>query len=216
MMDRDERLRRALAAFGGDAWALVDAALAAAARDRPGVLRARRAGIVERLYAAAGCSSCDARQQAPPPRAALAAAGLDEEEDDGEEAAPASPEAEGDAAGAGSADEEAEELGAGGGGGELGLESKIVAIRDFLEDPDQVPKEAIFTASLREFATNAQFFHANCARLWCFVAARGRTGELAAEPGRHGRHLQGAAGQAFFFHSVSSLRFYGLQKNLVI
>jgi hypothetical protein len=97
---------------------------------------------------------------------------------------PASPEADGDVARAGSAEEEAEELGAGG-GGELGLESKIVAI------PDQVPKEAIFTASLREFATNAQFFHANCARLWCLVTARGRTGELVAEPGRYGRHLQG-------------------------
>ena len=149
-MDRDERLRRAVAAFGGDAWALVDAALAAAARDRPGELRARRDGIVERLYAAAaGCSSCDARP--PPPRAALAAAGLDEEA-----AAPASPVAEADAAEAGAA-EEAEELGAGA-GGEPGLESRIVAIRDFLEDPDQVPKEAIFTTSPREFAPNAQFF----------------------------------------------------------
>ncbi|CAN6380660.1 unnamed protein product [Urochloa humidicola] len=133
-MDRDERLRRALAAFGGDAWALVDAALAAAARDRPGELRAHRDGIVERLYAGAGCSSCDARP--PPPRdgAALAAAGLDEE--DGEEAAPASPAAaEGDA-------EEAEELG-GGGDAEPGLESKIVAIRDFLEDPDQPEDELV-------------------------------------------------------------------------
>lgn len=123
-MDRDERLRRALAAFGGDAWALVDAALAAAARDRPDELRARRGGIVERLYAAAGgggCSNCDGRQ---PPRAALAAAGLD----DG--AAPASPEVEGDAQGL------AEELAA-----EPGLESKIVAIRDFLEDPDQPEDE---------------------------------------------------------------------------
>ena len=137
-MDRDERLRRAVAAFGGDAWALVDAALAAAARDRPGELRARRDGIVERLYAAAaGCSSCDAR---PPPRDALAAAGLDDEEDAEEAAAaaPASPEAEGDAVGAGAAEEVAA-------GGEPGLESRIMAIRDFLEDPDQVPEEAIFT-----------------------------------------------------------------------
>jgi hypothetical protein len=147
----------------------VHAALAAAARDRPSELRARRDGIIERLYAACGCSSCNARQQTPPLRAALAAVGLDEE-DNGEEAAPASPEADGDAARAGSAEEEAEELGAGG-GGELRLESKIMAIRDFLEDPDQVPKEAIFAASLREFATNTQFFHANCARLWCFVTA---------------------------------------------
>ncbi|CAO2140976.1 unnamed protein product, partial [Urochloa humidicola] len=140
-MDRDERLRRALAAFGGDAWALVDAALAAAARDRPGELRARRDGIVERLYAGAGCSTCDARPL-PPPRAALAAAGLDEE-DDGEEAAPASSEAaEGDAA------EEAEELGGAGGGGDddgelPGLESKIVTIRDLLEDPDQPEDELV-------------------------------------------------------------------------
>ncbi|PVH33658.1 hypothetical protein PAHAL_8G040700 [Panicum hallii] len=135
-MDRDERLRRALTAFGGDAWALVDAALAAAAQDRPGELRARRDGIVERLYAAAGCSSCDARPP-PPPRAALPAAGLDEE--DGEEAAaPVSPVAEADAAEAG--DAEAEELGA---SGEPGLESRIVAIRDFLEDPDQPDDELV-------------------------------------------------------------------------
>lgn len=152
-MDGDERLRRALAAFGGDAWALVDAALAAAARERPGELRARRDGIVERLYSAAGCSSCcDARQ---PPRDALAAAGLDEDDDGEEVAAPASPEVEGGAAGVDAAEEAEEELG----DGEPGLESKIVAIRDFLEDPDQVPKEAIFTTtSQREFAPNAQFF----------------------------------------------------------
>ncbi|KAF8641947.1 hypothetical protein HU200_067661 [Digitaria exilis] len=133
-MDGDERLRRALAAFGGDAWALVDAALAAAARDRPGELRARRDGIVERLYAAAGCSSCcnDARHQPPPPREALAAAGFDEEDDGEEAAASASPEVD--------APEEAEEHG---GGGELGLESKIVAIRDFLEDPDQPDDELV-------------------------------------------------------------------------
>ena len=194
-MDRDERLRRAVAAFGGDAWALVDTALAVAARDRPGELRARRDGIVERLYAAAaaGCSSCDAR---PPPRDALAAAGLDDEEDAEEAAAaaPASPEAEGDAVGAGAAEEVAA-------GGEPGLESRIMAIRDFLEDPDQVPEEAIFTpprtANLLQMRS---FFHANCARLWCFLAARRRAGELAAEPGRHGHHLQGAAGQALFPH----------------
>ncbi|CAD6258101.1 unnamed protein product [Miscanthus lutarioriparius] len=73
-MDRGERLGRALDAFGGDLWALVDAALDVAARDCPDELRARRDGIVERLYAAAaaGCSNCAGR---PPPLAALAAAG---------------------------------------------------------------------------------------------------------------------------------------------
>ncbi|WVZ54301.1 hypothetical protein U9M48_005133 [Paspalum notatum var. saurae] len=130
-MDRDERerLRRALAAFGGDVWALVDAALAAAARDRPDELRARRGGIVERLYAA-GCSNCDGR---PPPSAALAAAGLDDEEEHGEAAAAAmdSPEADGGTEGL-----VAE-------AGEPGLESRIVAIRDFLEDPDQPEDELV-------------------------------------------------------------------------
>ncbi|KAJ1274465.1 hypothetical protein BS78_05G063500 [Paspalum vaginatum] len=132
-MDRDERLRRALAAFGGDVWALVDAALAAAARDRPDELRARRGGIVDRLYAAAGCSYCDGR---PPPRGALAAAGLDEEE-----AALDSQEADGGTEGL------AEELGA----GEPGLESRIVAIRDFLEDPDQ-PAEDELVSLLQNLA----------------------------------------------------------------
>ncbi|XP_021316312.1 probable mediator of RNA polymerase II transcription subunit 26c isoform X2 [Sorghum bicolor] len=138
-MDRGQRLGRALDAFGGDMWALVDAALDAAARDRPDDLRARRDGIVERLYAAAtaGCSNCAGR---PPPLAALAAAGLDEE--DGEEAAPASSavalEAEADAQ-AGGAEERAEELGA----GAPGLESKIVAIRDFLDDPNQPEDELV-------------------------------------------------------------------------
>uniref|UniRef100_A0A0A9D9S0 Uncharacterized protein n=1 Tax=Arundo donax TaxID=35708 RepID=A0A0A9D9S0_ARUDO len=42
-------------------------------------------------------------------------------------------------------------------------------------------------------------FFTQTARLWCFVTARGRGGELAAEPGRHGRHLQGAPGESFFF-----------------
>jgi hypothetical protein len=155
-MDRGQRLGRALDAFGGDMWALVDAALDAAARDRPDDLRARRDGIVERLYAAAtaGCSNCAGR---PPPLAALAAAGLDEE--DGEEAAPASSavalEAEADAQ-AGGAEERAEELGA----GAPGLESKIVAIRDFLDDPNQVLQRShlIFTTSQREFAPNARPF----------------------------------------------------------
>ena len=63
-MDRGERLGRALDAFGGNLWALVDAALDAAARDRPDELRARRDSIVERLYAAAvGCSNCVGRQR---------------------------------------------------------------------------------------------------------------------------------------------------------
>jgi hypothetical protein len=151
-MDGEQRLRRALAAFGGDVWALVDATLAAAARDRPAELRARRVGIVERLYA---CSNCVGRA----PRAALAAAGV-EEENEGEEeevvaaaaAAAVSPEPEADA----DADhaEEADELG----GEASGLETKILAIRDFLEDPEQVPKEALFTTSQREFAPNAQLF----------------------------------------------------------
>ncbi|KAL6870747.1 hypothetical protein ACP4OV_014595 [Aristida adscensionis] len=132
------RLRRALAAFGGggDVWALLDAALAAAARDRPDELRARRDGIVERLYAgAAGCGNCGGRPL-PPPRAALAAAGLEEEDEPAAEvaAAAASPEAEADA-------EEADDLG--GGGGEHGLESKILAVRDFLEDPDQSDDELL-------------------------------------------------------------------------
>ncbi|RLM73602.1 hypothetical protein C2845_PM15G14270 [Panicum miliaceum] len=51
--------------------------------------------------------------------------------------APASPEAEADAAKVGAA-EAAEELGA---GSDPGLESKIVAIRVFLEDPDQPDDE---------------------------------------------------------------------------
>jgi hypothetical protein len=144
-MDGEQRLRSALAAFGGDVWALLDAALAAASRDRPSELRARRVDIVERLYA---CSNCDGR----PPRAALAAAGLEDENEVLEEEGAVSPEPEADA----DADrvEEADELG----GEESGLETKILAIRDFLEDPEQVPKEALFTTSQREFAPNAQLF----------------------------------------------------------
>ncbi|KAL6592030.1 hypothetical protein ACP70R_049616 [Stipagrostis hirtigluma subsp. patula] len=133
-MDRDdERLRRALAAFGGGGdgdgvWALVDAALAAAARDRPAELRARRDGIVERLYAGAACGNCGGRP--PPPRDALAAAGLEDEgEEEEEHAAPASPVVEPGA-------EVAEEP---------GPESKILAIRDILvlEDPDQPEAELL-------------------------------------------------------------------------
>ncbi|KAF0895849.1 hypothetical protein E2562_016579 [Oryza meyeriana var. granulata] len=119
-MDRDERLRRALAAFGGGGvWELVDAALACAARDRPDELRARRDGIVERLYAGGGgggCSNCGARAS-PSPRWAAAAV----EEDDDE-----------------AADEEV------GAGGEVdGLEIKILTIRDFLEDQDQSEDELL-------------------------------------------------------------------------
>ncbi|KAK3119831.1 hypothetical protein QOZ80_9AG0675970 [Eleusine coracana subsp. coracana] len=143
MDGEDQRLRRALAAFGGNVWALTDAALAAAARDRPEELRARRDGIVERLYAAAGCSNCDGR----PPRAALAAAGLQEDEEAAAAVAAAlSPEPEADAyADREYREEEADELGGGGGGDDddAGLESKILAIRDFLEDPEQPEDELV-------------------------------------------------------------------------
>uniref|UniRef100_A0A0E0MCU7 TFIIS N-terminal domain-containing protein n=1 Tax=Oryza punctata TaxID=4537 RepID=A0A0E0MCU7_ORYPU len=104
-MDRDERLRRALAAFGGGVWELVDAALDSSARDSPDELRARRDGIVERLYAA-GCSNCGAATS-PSPRGVAVA----EREDN---------------------DDEAD-----------GLEIKILAIKDFLEDEDQSEDELL-------------------------------------------------------------------------
>ncbi|KAM0905318.1 hypothetical protein ACQ4PT_017491 [Festuca glaucescens] len=124
-MDADGRLRRALAAFGGgDVWDLVDAALAVAA---PAELRARRDGIVERLYAGGRCRNCDAPErplQQPPRQPA-------------EAASPTSQEAEEEDAyvdGLGE-DKEADEG--------AGLESKILAIRDFLEDPDQSEDELV-------------------------------------------------------------------------
>lgn len=126
LMDVDGRLRRALAAFGGgDVWDLVDAALAAAA---PAELRARRDGIVERLYAGGRCRNCDdperPLQQQPPRQPA-------------EAASPASQEAEEeDAYVDGLGDDEEADEGA-------GLESKILAIRDFLEDPDQSEDELV-------------------------------------------------------------------------
>ncbi|XP_015615623.1 probable mediator of RNA polymerase II transcription subunit 26c [Oryza sativa Japonica Group] len=121
-MDRDdERLGRALAAFGGGGggggggvWELVDAALACAARDRPDELRARRDGIVERLYAAGGGGggNCGAAAATTPsPRGAAVAEG----EDDDDEAAAAAD----------------------------GLEIKILAIKDFLEDEDQSEDELL-------------------------------------------------------------------------
>ncbi|KAL5206306.1 hypothetical protein ABZP36_034515 [Zizania latifolia] len=125
-MDPDGRLRRALAAFGSDAdvWDLIDAALDSAALDRPAELRARRDGIVERLYAGGHCRSCDAKQRPPPPRSAEAevAAG-----------SPASPDEEADMDGIGEDDD----------GAGAGMESKILAIRDFLEDPDQSEDELL-------------------------------------------------------------------------
>jgi hypothetical protein len=138
-MDGDQRLRRALAAFGGDVWALLDAALAAAARDRPEELRARRDAVVERLYAAAACSHCDGR----PPRAALE-----------EEAAAVSPEADADRVG----DEEESS----------GLESKILAIRDFLEDLEQVSEESpSYHTSQRTRMRSSFFFHTRTFLLFC-------------------------------------------------
>lgn len=128
-MGSDGRLRRALAAFGGggDVWDLVDAALVAAARDSPDELRARRDGIVERLYAVVRCRNCDA--DAPPlpqsrkaAEAAAPAAG-----------SPASPDEEVNADGL---DDDVADDGA-------GVESKILAIRDFLEDPDQSEDEMV-------------------------------------------------------------------------
>ncbi|KAL6905580.1 hypothetical protein ACP4OV_003181 [Aristida adscensionis] len=134
MAASDGRLRRALAAFGGggDVWDLVDAALAAAARDRPDELRARRDGIVERLYAgAAPCPNCDAPPATDGTNAAdeAAAAAV------AAAASPASLDEEVDADGLG---EDAADDDAG-----AGAESKILAIRDFLEDPDQPEDEMV-------------------------------------------------------------------------
>ncbi|XP_066358808.1 probable mediator of RNA polymerase II transcription subunit 26c [Miscanthus floridulus] len=134
-MSSDGRLHRALAAFGGgsDVWSLVDAALAAAARDSPAELRARRDGIVQRLYAgAARCRNCDADADAHPPPAqpngAVAAAAAAPAA-----ASPASPDEAVDADGLDDDDADAD----------AGVESKILAIRDFLEDPDQSEDEMV-------------------------------------------------------------------------
>jgi hypothetical protein len=184
-MDADGRLRRALAAFGGvDVWDLVDAALAAAA---PAELRARRDGIVERLYAGGRCRNCDAPerplQQSPPRQPA-------------EAASPASQEAEEEDAyldGLGE-DEEADDG--------AGLESKILAIRDFLEDPDQVLRKKIpFLPVWNQyhFARECSLLLLQTVPLYGFVTVGGRSGEPAAEPGRHGHHLQGSPGDLYFF-----------------
>ncbi|XP_066355677.1 probable mediator of RNA polymerase II transcription subunit 26c [Miscanthus floridulus] len=135
-MSSDGRLRRALVAFGGggDVWSLVDAALAAAARDSPAELRARRDGIVQRLYAgAARCHSCDANAHPPPaqPNGAVAAAAPAA----AAAASPASPDEEVDVDGLDDVDGEADDG--------AGVESKILAIRDFLEDPDQSEDEMV-------------------------------------------------------------------------
>ncbi|KAG8088924.1 hypothetical protein GUJ93_ZPchr0011g27248 [Zizania palustris] len=118
-MDRDERLRRAVAAFGsGCVWEMIDAALASVGRDE---LRARRDGIVERLYAGGRCRNCGVTSPSPPPppppQRGAAVAGEEYE-------AVVSPEAEG-------------------GAGEPDVEIKITAIRDFLEDPDQTEDELL-------------------------------------------------------------------------
>jgi len=131
------RLRRALAAFGGggDVWDLVDAALAVAARDSPDELRARRDSIVERLYAGGRCRNCDGPPaQVQPTKAAETAAAAA-----AASAFLASPDEEVDADGFD--DEEAD----------AGVESKILAIRDFLEDPDQVLNDPVFTALTIQF-----------------------------------------------------------------
>ena len=147
-MDADGRLRRALAAFGGgDVWDLVDAALAAAA---PAELLARRDGIVERLYAGGRCRNCDApeRPLQPPcqPSEAMSPASQADEED-------------ADVDGLGDDEDEG-----------AGLESKILAIRDFLEEPDQVlRKDPIFTGleSVVRFCSGKLTSSvANCTFVW--------------------------------------------------
>jgi hypothetical protein len=191
-MSSDGRLRRALAAFGGggDVWGLVDAALAAAARDSPAELRARRDGIVQRLYAgAARCRNCDAPPPPAQPNGAVAAAAPAV----AAAASPASP------------DEEVDEDGLDDDEADAGVESKILAIRDFLEDPDQVLKYPIFTALIdsttilltkgeKRLTASLQSVPLSCGLL----TVGGRDGEPAAEPSRHGHHLQGSPGQTYF------------------
>jgi hypothetical protein len=170
----------------------VDAALAAAARDSPAELRARRDGIVQRLYAR--CRNCDA--DAPPPPAqsngAVAAAPA------AAAAASASPDEEVDADGLDDVDDDEADAGA-------GVESKILAIRDFLEDPDQVLKCPIFTSLIysttilltkgeKRLTASLQSVPLSCGLL----TVGGRDGEPAAEPSRHGHHLQGSPGQTCF------------------
>lgn len=189
-MGSDGRLRRALAAFGGggDMWDLVDAALAAVARDSPDELRARRDGIIERLYAGGPCRNCDAPPAPVQPRkanetyAAPAAAS----------AFPASPDEEIDVDGL---DEDE---------ADASVENKILAIRDFLEDPDQVPKNPCLPLSQYNFAGKRRKRLTSSLQsvpllLRGLVTVGGRDGEPAAEPGRHGHHLQVSPGQAYFF-----------------
>ncbi|RWV98395.1 hypothetical protein GW17_00038768 [Ensete ventricosum] len=64
-----EDLRRLLRSSGVDLWDLIETAVAVAAADRPEELRARRDGIVERLYAPPAdlCRDCGPRTR-PQPR----------------------------------------------------------------------------------------------------------------------------------------------------
>lgn len=183
-MDADGRLRRALSAFGGgDVWDLVDAALAAAA---PADLRARRDGIVERLYAGGRCRNCDAPESPPQPPRQPAEAASPAWQEEGEE----EEEADVDDLGL---EEETDEGG--------GLESKILAIKDFLEDPDQVLEKIPFLPvwNQYDFARESSLLLLQTVPLYGFVTVGGGARELAAEPGRHGHHLQGSPGDLYFF-----------------
>ncbi|XP_008781432.3 probable mediator of RNA polymerase II transcription subunit 26c [Phoenix dactylifera] len=135
-----EDLRRVMRSMGVDLWTLIETALDVAATDYGKELRARRDGIVERLYAA-GLVAADGCRNCAPGAAAerLAAVGLPT---GGVEGKGSSSPAAGKGATAASplsmnGDEKGEEREGEDDDHPIDDKTKILAIKEFLEDPDQ-------------------------------------------------------------------------------
>ncbi|XP_073003232.1 probable mediator of RNA polymerase II transcription subunit 26c isoform X1 [Typha latifolia] len=127
-----EDLNRMLRSAGVDLWDLIETAIDVAARDHAGELRMRRDAIVERLYAAERCRNCEpnralgdkvevAKSRIGAAQKGSSSESMNREEEEEEE----------------EEEDEEEEV-------TESEQRKILAIKDFLEDPDQ-PEDSLIS-----------------------------------------------------------------------
>lgn len=123
-----EDLRSVLRTTGVDLWTLIETAIAVAAAEHGRELKARRDGIVEKLYSLADgrCQNCDGKMTALRSKESSSPAGKrwqSKEKEEEKEIGEHEEEDEEEERDYRAIDDE---------------QSKVLAIKDFLDDPDQV------------------------------------------------------------------------------
>ncbi|RWW70444.1 hypothetical protein BHE74_00021870 [Ensete ventricosum] len=146
-----EDLRRWMRSTGVDLWALIDTAISVAAGEHRQELRSRRDGIVQRLYAAGdagrcrNCGSSGGGSVVPRREEAKGSSSSAEKRAAVGAASPPSPESMNRTAAAAAEEEEEDDDQRTYGRSIDEEQSKILGIKQFLDDPDQVCRFAAFS-----------------------------------------------------------------------